>query len=256
MPIALVTGASTGLGREFALLAARRGYDVVITARNLPQLQSLADEVAKTTGRKTTVIPLDLAIPGAAKQLAEDLSERQIEPDLLVNNAGFGLLGEFWKLPADEQSRIVNLNVTALVDLTRLLLPAMIARRSGFVLNVASTAAFQPGPLMAVYYASKAFVLSFSHAIANETRPFGVRVTCLCPGPTKTEFARRANMQNTKLFSSGMAMSAKRVADIGFKALYKGRPLVVAGRVNRLGAFLTRFAPMRLTAAMARRVQG
>lgn len=255
MPLALITGASTGLGKEFALLAARDGYDLIITARNQAQLDILAGEVRQSTGRSVVVIASDLACPGAARELAEEVFRRELSPDLLVNNAGFGLLGNFWELDADEQSRMVHLNVTAVVELTRLLLPAMISRRSGSVLNVASTAAFQPGPLMAVYYATKAFIVSFSHAIENEVRPFGIRVTCLCPGPTKTEFADRAKMNATKLFSSGLAMSARDVAEIGLRAVRRGRPLVFAGRMNAIGAFLTRFAPIRTTAAFARRIQ-
>lgn len=255
MPAALITGASTGLGREFALLCAREGYDVILVARSVPQLETLAIEIRRETNRHAIVLGCDLSEPGAARAVFADASRAGLIVDVLINNAGFGLLGKFWELDSDQQSRMIHLNVTALTDLTRLFLPGMIERRRGRILNVSSTAAFQPGPLMAVYYATKAYVISFSHAIYNEAKDFGVAVTCLCPGPTKTEFAERAQMNATKLFSSGMAMSAAEVAAIGMRALKRGRPLVIAGRMNRLGAFLTRFAPMRLTAFMARRVQ-
>ena len=255
MPAALITGASAGLGREFALLCARDGYDVFLVARSLPQLESLAAEIRKETGRIAMVMGLDLSDRGAACELFDRVTYSGMTIDVLINNAGFGLLGNFWELNPNEQSRMVNLNVTALTDITRLLLPGMIERRRGRILNISSTAAFQPGPLMAVYYATKAYVMSFSHAINEEVKGFGVTVTCLCPGPTKTEFAERAKMNTTKLFSSGMVMTAAEVAAIGMRAMKRGKPLAIAGRVNALGAFLTRFAPMRLTAAMARRFQ-
>ena len=255
MPAALITGASTGLGREFALLCARDGYDVILAARSLPQLEALAAEIHEQTGRIAVAIGVDLSEPGAARSLHRDVVRSGMTVEVLINNAGFGLLGKFWELDAEQQSRMVHLNVDTLTGLTRLLLPGMVERKRGRILNISSTAAFQPGPLMAVYYATKAYVISFSHAVHNEAKDYGVTVTCLCPGPTKTEFAARAKMDTTKLFSSKMVMTAAEVAAIGMRAMKRGRPLVVAGRLNALGAFMTRFAPMRLTAAMARRVQ-
>ncbi len=215
MPIALITGASTGIGRELALLCARNGSDVVLVARSRPMLDSLAAEIKRGTKQSATVFECDLAEPDAAYPLFDRVSGAGIAIDTLINNAGFGLLGHLWELDAKRQSQMVQLNVGALTDLTRLFLPAMIARRSGRILNIASTAAFQPGPLMAVYYATKAYVVSFSEAVHNEAKEFGVTVTCLCPGATKTEFAERAQMTSTKLFSSGMVMSASEVAAIG-----------------------------------------
>lgn len=255
MPAALITGASTGLGREFAFLCARDGYDVVLVARSQPQLETLMIQITQQTGRKAIPLAADLSEPGAAGRVFAELARLEIEVDVLVNNAGFGLLGKFWELDEQRQSQMIHLNVTALTDLSRLVLPGMIARRRGRILNVASTAAFQPGPLMAVYYATKAYVISFSHAIHNEARDYGVTVTCLCPGPTKTEFADRAQMNSTKLFSSGLVMSASEVAAIGMRAMRRGKPLVVAGPLNAMGAFLARLAPMSLTATMARKVQ-
>ena len=255
MPAALITGASLGIGRAFAHIFARNQFDLVLTARSETQLDSLAAELKQSTGRRVLTISQDLSAPGASEKVFEDVSRSGLTVDALINNAGFGTLGRFWETDRQQQLQMVQLNITALTDLTRLLLPSMIERRRGRILNVASTAAFQPGPLMSVYYASKAYVLSFSQAIHNEARPYGITVTCLCPGPTKTEFAQRAGMNATRLFASGMAMSAEQVAQIGYRAMMRGRPLVIAGRLNALGAFLTRFAPMRLTAALARRMQ-
>ncbi len=175
--------------------------------------------------------------------------------DVLINNAGFGLLGKFWELPEDQQVQMIELNIGALTQLTRLCLPGMVERRLGYVLNVASTAAFQPGPLMSVYYASKAYVLSFSEAVHNEVKPFGVRVCCLCPGPTSTEFVKRAGMGNSKLFKSGTVMSAAEVAQIGWNAMRAGKSSVVSGAMNGTLAFMTRFAPRQLMATVARSLQ-
>ncbi len=202
------------------------------------------------------VIARDLAQPEACREVLAAVEGAGIELEVLINNAGFGLVGKFWELDEREQVNMVQLNVTALTDLTRLFLPKLIQRRRGMIMNVSSTAAFQPGPLMSVYYATKAYVLSFSEAIHNETRDFGVTVTCLCPGPTQTEFDKRAGMAGTKLFANkGQVMSARRVAEIGWNGMKRGKPLVITGALNALMAFLTRFAPIQLTASMARKMQ-
>ena len=230
-------------------------FDLVLIARSPAQLDSLAAELRGSTGKTVITISQDLSEPGAAEKVFDEVSRSGLAVDVLINNAGFGALGRFWEVDRQQQLQMIQLNIAALTDLTRLFLPSMIERRRGRILNIASTAAFQPVPLMAVYYASKAYVVSFSQAVHNEARPYGVTVTCLCPGPTKTEFAQRAGMNATRLFSSGMTMSAERVAEIGYRAMMRGRPLVIAGRLNAFGAFMTRFAPMRLTAALARRMQ-
>lgn len=255
MPTAVVTGASTGIGREFADLAARDGYDVVLVARAESVLQAVAADLRQKWKRNVTVIAKDLAHPEAPREIFDAVSDAGLEVEVLVNNAGFGLLGKFWELDEREQVDMVQLNVTALTHLTRLFLPQLIARRRGMIMNVASTAAFQPGPLMSVYYATKAYVVSFSEAIYNEAREYGVTVTCVCPGPTKTEFDKRARTSNTKLFASGHVMTARQVAEIGWKAMKRGKPLVVTGALNALTAFLTRFAPIQFTASMARKMQ-
>lgn len=255
MPAAIITGASTGIGRELAIACARDGYDVVLVARSRPQLGTLAGEIRQSTGRTAWVIAKDLSLEAAPREIFQEITDRGIVIDALINNAGFGLLGRFWEVDEREQIQMIQVNITALTHLTRLFLPGMIERRRGRILNVASTAAFQPGPLMSVYYASKAYVVSFSEAIHNECRDYGVTVTAFCPGPTRTEFQERAGMSKTKLFESGRVMDAATVAQIGFDAMKRGKPLAIAGRMNAAMAFLTRFAPIQLTASMARKFQ-
>jgi len=255
MPTALITGASVGLGREFALLCAQDGYDVVVTARSRSPLEELAGEVRKNSGRSVRVIVKDLSAPGAPREIFDELAAADISIELLINNAGFGLIGRFWELDENQQMQMVFLNVGALTHLTRLFLPGFVERRRGRILNIASTAAFQPGPLMSVYFATKAYVVSFSEAVYNEVRNYGVTVTALCPGPTETEFAKRAGSTGTKLFEGKNVREAVTVARIGLAAVKSGKPLVVAGRLNAALAFLTRFAPRQLAATMARRLQ-
>jgi short-subunit dehydrogenase len=184
----------------------------------------------------------------------DDLAERAINVDYLVNNAGFGIYGEFSRGSVEEDLEMMQLNMIALVHLTKLFLPQMLTRKSGRIMNVASTAAFQPGPLMAIYYATKAFVLSFSEAIANELKASGVSVTCLCPGATKTEFAKRANMESSRLFKLGAA-EAGAVARAGYEGMMQGKTLVIPGVRNKLMAQSVRLAPRKMVTAIARTVQ-
>jgi hypothetical protein len=255
VPAALITGASTGIGREFARICAREGYDVILLARSQPRLESLASEIRQETGRVVHVMARDLSDRTGSRDVFDEIGKSGVEIDVLINNAGFGLVGRFWELADEPQMEMLRLNVEALTHLTRLFLPGFIQRQAGGILNVASTAAFQPGPLMSVYYASKAYVVSFSEAIHNEAREHGVTVTCLCPGPTRTEFDKRAGASATKLFRRGRAMDAAVVAQIGWNALKTRKPLVIAGRMNATMAFLTRFAPIQFAAGMARRFQ-
>jgi len=256
MPVALITGASTGIGRELAFIAAVDGYDVVLVARSAGSLEAVATDITRKTSRKTHVFPVDLAVPNAAKALFAQVEQAGLTVDVLINNAGFGLLGKFWNLPEDQQMQMVQLNIGALTQLTRLFLPGMIERRSGYIMNLGSTAAFQPGPLMAIYYASKAYVVSFSEAIHNEAKEYGVKVCCLCPGATSTEFDKRAGMTSTKLFGKGSRpMSSDDVAQIGWNAMKRGKSSVVAGNTNTLMAFLVRFAPRQMAAGIARSLQ-
>lgn len=255
MPYAVVTGASTGIGRELARTCAQAGYDLVVVARKREPLDVFAAEVRSLFQRHVLVLPIDLARPEAPSQLYSELSAIQAEIEILINNAGFGLLGNFVDLEAQSQMEMVQLNVGALTHLCRLFAPSMIARGKGYILNVASTAAFQPGPLMAVYYATKAYVLSLSSALHNELEGRGVAVTALCPGPTATEFGKRSGASVAALFTSSNVMTPQAVAEIGFRALMRRKAVVVAGRLNATMAFLTRFAPRQLAAAMARRMQ-
>jgi hypothetical protein len=254
MPTAIITGASTGIGRELAYECARDGYDTVLVARSEAQLQSIAADIRKKTSRTVHVVAKDLSNPSSPREIFEEVSSLNLDVEVLINNAGFGLLGHFFELSEAEQMDMLQVNVVALTHLCRLFLPRFVKRRRGRILNVASTAAFQPGPLMAVYYATKSYVVSFSEALHNEAADHGVAVTVLCPGPTATEFVKRAGMTNTKLFK-GAAMSAEAVARIGYQAMKRGRPMVIAGRLNALMAFLTRFAPIQFAAGMARKVQ-
>jgi hypothetical protein len=255
MAAIVITGASTGIGRDFAHQCAADGFDVILVARSQSQLESVAGDVRQNTGRTAVVISQDLAKPGAAQDVFDAVRRSGLPVEALINNAGFGLLGRFWELDAQQQVDMLELNVVALTHLTRLFLPGFIERRRGRILNVASTAAFQPGPLMSVYYASKAYVVSFSAALHNEVREFGVTVTTLCPGATRTEFQNRAGLSASRLFNTGFVMDSPTVARIGLRAMKAGKPMIIPGRINALMAFLTRFAPLQLTASMARRFQ-
>src|SRR3981189_1482485 len=199
---ALITGASGGIGYELAKLFAGDHCNLVLVARNAERLSQIAGELAGQFGIKVKTVALDLGALPAPKFLFDDLQREGISVEILVNNAGFGVFGEFAQMPEEEILGQLQLNITALTELCRLFLPPMVARCRGKIMNVASTAAFQPGPLMAVYYASKAYVLSFSEAIANELKGTGVTVTALCPGPTESEFQKRAHIENTRLIKS------------------------------------------------------
>jgi hypothetical protein len=198
------------------------------------------------------VIPVDLSQAGAALLLVKKIESENIEVEMLVNNAGFGLLGPFIELDADGQSEMIRLNVMALTELTRLLIPAMVRRGKGKILNVASTAAFQPGPLMAVYFATKSYVFSFSVALNEELQGTGVTVTCLCPGATDTRFAETARAANSKLFRLRKPMSSMEVAEAAYRALQKKKAFHVTGGLNRLMTLLVRLAPVRIAAKVAR----
>ena len=207
----------------------------------------------KVRATAVQVIAADLSRPRSAAALVEQLSARDIQIDVVVNNAGFGLQGEFAQLPLERQLEMIQLNVTTLTELTRLLLPAMLERRSGGVLNVASTAAFQPGPLMSVYYATKAYVLSFTEGIAAEVADRGVKVSCLCPGPTESEFAQRAQMTRTNVFKGGV-MGADEVARDGFEGWSAGKVVVVPGFSNRRGTLVVRLVPRSLVRRIVKRL--
>jgi uncharacterized protein len=238
----LITGASSGIGRELARLFAADGASLILVARSEHKLRELADELSEAHGVQTHVMPVDLTHPASPMQLAETLADRQIAVDVLVNNAGFGGHGSVAALGVARQLEMVEVNVAALTRLTALLLPAMLERGSGAILNVASTAAFAPGPNQAVYCATKAYVLSFTEALAEEVRGSGVRVSCLAPGATETGFAAQAGMGGTKLFRSGV-MDAGRVAQAGYRGLLRDKTLVIPGLQNRVLAVAARLSP-------------
>ena len=249
---ALITGASGGIGYELAKLFARDHYNLVLVARRADKLDQVAAELQSQFGISVRTIALDLAAASAPTFLFDQLQRDEVAVDILVNNAGFGVFGEFASTTEEEILGQIHLNITALTDLTRLLLPAMLARRCGKIMNVASTAAFQPGPLMAVYYATKAYVLSFSQALANEVARSGVVVNCFCPGATDTDFQKRANLENSRLFKKFRPMTAEAVARDGYRGLMAGRTLVISGLRNWLVAESVRFAPRKLVTSLSR----
>jgi short-subunit dehydrogenase len=248
----LITGASGGIGYELAKLFARDHYNLVLVARSPDRLKQVANELQSEFGIAVKTVVLDLTEAWAVKSLFEQLQQEGTSVEVLVNNAGFGAFGEFASMSEEEILGQISLNVTALTQLMRLFLPAMLARRSGKIMNVASTAAFQPGPLMAVYYATKAYVLSFSEALANEVAGSGVAVSCFCPGATDTNFQKRAGMENSRLFKKIGAMKADAVARDGYRGLMAGKTIVISGVQNWLVAESVRFAPRKLVTAVSR----
>jgi short-subunit dehydrogenase len=243
--VALITGASAGLGVEFARQLSARGHALVLAARRKERLEELAKELGNARA-----VAIDLSKPNAAAKLMADLEGAGEEVEILVNNAGFGLIGRFAELDARRQRQMIDLNVGTLTDLCRAVAPKMTARKSGGILNVASTAAFQPGPRMAVYFATKAFVLSLSEALHEELKPQGVRVTCLCPGPTRTEFGLVAGFGGNGLFDR-VAMESPEVVEAGLDGLDKNKAVVVPGLVNKVTASSGRFAPRSVVRKIA-----
>jgi short-subunit dehydrogenase len=245
---ALVTGASSGIGAELARLCAGDGYDLILVARRADRLQVLAASLAVAT----RCIPADLADPGAPQAIFDAVRDRTI--DILINNAGLGLRGPFAESDWNAQAALMQVNMTAPVHLTRLFLPGMLQRRSGRILNVASTAAFVPGPFMALYYASKAFLLSFSEAVANELKGTGVTSTVLCPGPTRTGFFQAAGIEDSNLLRGGNVMEAADVAREGYRAMMDGKAEAIAGARNRWMMRGARLVPRSALAEVTRRL--
>jgi uncharacterized protein len=249
--VALITGASTGLGREFANLFADDGYDLILVARDTTRLSQVAGELQRQFGIMAKSFPLDLVSTSAPQFLFEQLGRENIAVDVLVNNAGYGTLAPFVKTSVDESLGQIQLNIAALTHLTKLFLAPMLERKSGKILNVASTAGFQPGPGMAVYYATKAYVISFSEALAYELSGSGVTVTCLCPGATDTGFQKRSGTEDTILFRWLRPMDSKTVARDGYRALMSGKTLAISGFKNWLLAESLRISPRRLVTAIS-----
>lgn len=236
-PATLITGASSGLGAEFARQCAARGERVVLVARREDRLEQIAEEIGGAE-----IIVADLSKPGAATKVAAEVITRGLWTRTLINNAGFGLIGQFERLSLPRQLEMIDLNIRALTNLTYVVLNDMRLRGEGAILNVASTAAFQPGPKMAVYFATKAYVLSFTEAVHEELKPHGIKVSCLCPGPTRTEFGEVAGFGGNGMFDR-VAMEAPAVVAAGLKGLDKNHAVVVPGVANKIVAASTRFAP-------------
>jgi uncharacterized protein len=251
--LALVTGASGGIGEAFAHVLAAAGYTLVLTARQEQELNRVRGVIAAKHQVPVTVIAMDLGAAGACDRLASELSARNLVPDLVVNNAGFGLVGPAAAMPAADQLAMIDLNVRALTDLSLRFLPAMLARKSGGIVNVASTGAFMPGPNMAVYYATKNYVLAFSDALHEELKGSGVTVTTVCPGPVETGFQHRAGLGNTRAMAGG-GLKPVDVARQAMEGFRRGERMIIPGGMNKLIAYSMRGAPRRMILPLIRRV--
>ena len=245
---ALITGATTGIGFEFAKLLAADGYNLVLIARDEQKLKQIAADSQTKFNISVNIYPKDLSVTSDTENVVRQVREEVGPIDILVNNAGFGISGPFVETDLARELEMIQLNVLSVVVLTKLFAREMVQRRHGKILNVASTAAFQPGPFMAIYYATKAFVLSFSEGLAEELKDSGVTVTALCPGPTATEFSKRAEIEKSKLFKGGIipVLDAVTVAKIGYDGLIKGQRLVIPGLINKIGVLALRSIPRRL----------
>lgn len=253
-PIALITGASGGIGYELCQQFAKNNYDLILVARDEEKLKKYAEEFKKNHETKSTIILKDLSSATAADEILHQLKHEKMSVDVLVNNAGFGSYGKFAETDLKKQLEMMQVNMVTLTHLTKLLLPEMLAKKSGKILNVASTAAFFPGPLMAVYYATKAYVYSFSQAIRQELKGTGVSVTVLCPGPTRTGFEKGADLGSSKLFKK-VSMDAKTVAENAYNGLIKNKALIIPGFRNKLQVFGEHFAPRNSIAGIVESAQ-
>ena len=256
MKTALITGASSGIGYELAKIHAAKGGDLVLVARNKAKLDELKVELEKQFNVSVYTIGKDLSIVDSALEVYKETSEKGIQIDYLINNAGFGDFGMFSETEWEKEYQMINLNITALTYFTKLYLKDMLKCKSGKIMNVASTAAFVPGPTMAVYCATKPYVLSFSEAVDNEVREFGVSVTALCPGATESGFMTAASAENSSLFKGKKLPSSKEVAEYGYNAMLKGKPVAIHGFVNQALAFFVRLMPRKLVVAVSRKVIG
>lgn len=250
----LITGASSGIGLELSKQFAKDGHSLILVARNANRLEEETSALRQEYGVQVKFIPTDLADPMGPRTLVEELKRQNLPIQVLVNNAGFGTFGPFSEIATERTMDMIQVNLTSLTLLTRLLVGEMIQRGSGKIVNVASTASFQPGPLMAVYYATKAYVLSFSEAIANELEKSGVTVTAVCPGPTTSGFQKAAKMEMSKLVQ-GAIMDSKSVAEIAYRGILRGKRIVITGFKNRALAQSIRFAPRGLVLRVVRRMQ-
>lgn len=252
---ALITGASSGIGMELANVMARNGHHLVLTARREDRLKELKQELEVNFGIQVAIFSIDLALKEAPQKLFEFTQKEQLNIDILVNNAGIGEYGFFHESNWEKTATMIDLNIRTLTHLTRLYLPEMIKKERARVMNVASTAAFQPGPLMSVYYATKHYVLAFSEAIANELKETGVTVTTLCPGPTESEFQQEANMEKSKLFDRFPVATSKEVAEYGYRAMMDGKPVAIHGIMNKIAPKFTSLFPRSFVTSVVRKIQ-
>ena len=252
---ALITGASSGIGLEFAKIHAAQGDNLVLVARNKSRLDMLKAELEKDHGISVYTIGKDLAVADAAQEVFDETVQQKIWIDYLINNAGFGDFGMFYETDWEKEAKMIRLNITTLTRFCKLYIKEMIKRGEGKIMNVASTAAFQPGPTMAVYYATKAYVLHFSEAINNEVCDKGITVTALCPGATESGFQAAAAMEDSKLVKEKKLPSSKEVAQYGYKAMMKGKTVAIHGFKNRLLVSSVRITPRAAVVKLVRNLQ-
>ena len=247
----LITGASSGIGKELALIFAKNKYKVILVSRNSTKLLKVAEEIKNSFNCTSEVIPMDLSCPHGAEGLYEELLSRKISVDILINNAGVGSCGLFHQGNLSKYMEVLNLNITSLTILTKLISQDMVKAGHGKILNVASTGSYEPGPYIAVYYATKAYVLSLSQALHNELKNYGITVSALCPGATATEFSNRAGKND-----SPIAMSPSYVAKCSYKGFMKGKSVIIPGTINKLGVLLFKLLPGKVSAALVGKSQG
>ncbi|MEQ8474173.1 MAG: SDR family oxidoreductase [Marinoscillum sp.] len=253
--VALITGASSGIGLELAKTHATHRGDLILVARSTTKLERLKKDLEYLHGIKVLCIPKDLSIPDSAQEVYDQVAQQEIQVDYLINNAGFGDFGLYHETSWEKEEMMINLNILALTQLTKLFGTDMVSRGTGKIMNVSSTAAFQPGPLMAVYYATKHYVQAYSEALYEEWKAFGVSVTALCPGATQSGFSEAADMENSKLFKGKKLPTAKEVAEFGYKAMMKGEMTAIHGAMNSMMAQSAKFAPKKLVLKMVRKIQ-
>ena len=252
---AVITGASSGIGLELARICAREGYDLLLVARREDRLYALREELRARFRVGVEILSGDLSLQGTPDVIFTKASPGGRFVDLLINNAGFGQFGYFRDTRWETEDQMIRLNISSLVHLTKLFLPQMLSRRSGRIMNVSSTAAFQPGPLMSVYYATKAFVESFSEALAEECRGTGVTITSLCPGPTISGFQKAAGIENIRLVRGRNIPASKDVAEYGFDAMMRGKRIAIYGWMNRAMTFSIRLAPRTFVTRIVKWIQ-
>ena len=245
-PVALITGASGGIGAEMAREIAKDGYDLILVSRDQVQLEKVGSDLQNQLGIGWLAIAMDLSAPSKVEVLIKTLEEKAITPELIVNNAGYGVVGRVEKIDVEQQLGSVSLNVSVLTELSLKFLPQLLSKNRGGIINIGSVAGFFPGPYFSVYYATKAYVQSFTCAIAHELKSSNVKICVICPGPTRTGFQKRAGMTRSGVTRSGAAMTAEEVAKIGYAGYKKGRTVVVTGTLNRILVFLSQLVPASL----------